>query len=672
MRWFILHTTLFFLFGALPLSSLLCQPLKNSDETGNKIDSLTTLLDKSPANSEKVSIYEQLSWEYINSAQLDLARNYADSIAVLSRKMKDKNGIENAKFYLGVIARHNGEFPEAAEHLTQFVQYFEKIGDSSRVARGMFHLGVVNVYLGNLEKSLASFYRIIKIYEKNQDYLSMGKTFNSIGVLYRKMKRYEDAVKSFESAIAISDSLKAWDDKASALNNIGNLYHETGENKKALHFFQQALEADKRAGNELGIAYDLAHIGVIFNQFNQHDSALNYQLQSLDIRERFSQKYEMGLILKQIGHTYIFLKDYDSAEKYLLRSLEIAKETSAIEIRRDTYSYLSELYAGRQQYKKALAFKDLFASLQDSIVNIESTRQLHELKTRYETEKKDQQIILLAKEKELQEKETIRQATLKNSFIGGFASVAVLAILFVYILQQRLKNQKVLAAKNEEIKEVNFKRKLSELELKALRAQINPHFLFNCMNSINRMVLNHESENASKYLTKFSKLVRLILENSEETTVSLENELDMLESYIQLEALRFKGKIEYEIIIDETIERESTYIPSMVLQPFVENAIWHGLVHKESTEKGKISIFIKKAGNKLVCTIEDNGVGRELAKTLQEKSVLRSKSLGIKITEERLRLLSKEKLEELINISDLKDALNFATGTKVEINIPVC
>src|SRR5690606_24518322 len=120
------------------------------------------------------------------------------------------------------------------------------------------------------------------------------------------------------------------------------------------------------------------------------------------------------------------------------------------------------------------------------------------------------------------------------------ASVILLAGLLIYILHQRIKNQKALTAKNEEIKEVNFKRQLSELEMKALRAQINPHFLFNCMNSINRMILNGETENASRYLTKFSKLVRQILENSEETTVPLEDELVMLESYIQLEALRFR------------------------------------------------------------------------------------------------------------------------------------
>jgi LytS/YehU family sensor histidine kinase len=228
-----------------------------------------------------------------------------------------------------------------------------------------------------------------------------------------------------------------------------------------------------------------------------------------------------------------------------------------------------------------------------------------------------------------------------------------------------------MSAKNQQINEANFKQELSDLEVKALRAQINPHFLFNCMNSINRMILSNETEDASRYLTKFSKLVRLILENSESPAVSLDNELVMLESYIQLECLRFKGQIDYQILVDEMIEPESIYLPSMVLQPFVENAIWHGLMHKENREKGTISIGIKGDENHLRCTIEDNGIGREKAQVLREKSLLNKKSMGIKITEERLRLLSGKRLDQMVRIIDLKDDRDFARGTRVEISIPI-
>src|SRR5690606_3893672 len=274
---------------------------------------------------------------------------------------------------------------------------------------------------------------------------------------------------------------------------------------------------------------------------------------------------------------------------------------------------------------------------------------------KYETEKKDERIQLLAKEKALQENEVKRQAMLKRAFIGGLVLVAMLAGLIAYALRQRLKNQKLLADKNEEIREIDFKHQMSELEIKALRAQINPHFLFNCMNSINRMILDGDNDNASLYLTKFSRLVRLILENTERSLVSLQNELALLESYIQLESLRFKGRIDYKIRIDDSVDPDSTYLPSMVLQPFVENAIWHGLMHKTGEEKGVIGITVREIDDRLHCVIEDNGVGRERARELQQRSVIKSKSMGMKITEERLRLLNKDQWEKLINITDMKD-----------------
>ena len=185
------------------------------------------------------------------------------------------------------------------------------------------------------------------------------------------------------------------------------------------------------------------------------------------------------------------------------------------------------------------------------------------------------------------------------------------------------------------------------------------------------MIKNGKNQNASKYLTKFSKLIRSILENAEDTEVSLKNELATLKAYIQLEALRFKEDVNFKIDIQDSIDLENTYLPSMVLQPFVENAIWHGLRHKKETAARRISIVIRKEKEQLLCLIEDNGVGRQKAFELQQKSILKRKSLGVKITEDRLRLLSKELQKQLVRITDLKDQTGTALGTRVEVSIPI-
>ena len=299
-------------------------------------------------------------------------------------------------------------------------------------------------------------------------------------------------------------------------------------------------------------------------------------------------------------------------------------------------------------HETALDYRKRFEIAKDSLSGESFANRIKELEVKYETEKKDKQITLLAKEKELQAKESQRQATLKNTFIIGFLLVTLLTIVITYTLRQRMKSQRLLAEKTTELNESNFRQRLTELEMKALRAQINPHFIFNCMNAINRMILNGDTENASRYLTKLSKLIRMILESTEANRVSLESELSLVESYIQMEELRFKKRIDYEITVDQSIEADSAYLPPMVLQPFIENAIWHGLMHQEKDKPGHIKIGVKENNEALICTIEDNGVGRLRSQELKEKTAFKMKSMGIKITEDRLNLLTKKRWKELI------------------------
>jgi tetratricopeptide (TPR) repeat protein len=532
-------------------------------------------------------------------------------------------------------------------------------------------LASVNSAMGNYEKSLADYYRILQIYENNSSYYDIGYTLNGIGVIYKNMAKYEDAISTYLKALAIYDSLDSEEDKANVLVNIANVYSDTNRFEEAKNYYEQALRIDQATGSEWGVAYDLENIGHMLNEMHQNDSALIYHLQALSIREKLPQKNEVAISYKRVGYTYFLLNNYNLAEQYLVKGLSLAQEISSKSLLRDLYDILSKLYAGKNRFSKAYEYQLLYSVMKDSVLSEVTARQINELQAKYETAEKDKQITLLAKENEIGLKESERQATLKKAFSGGFILMSILATLLAYIFRQRLRNQKVLAVKNEEVREANFKQRLGELEMKALRAQINPHFLFNCMNSINRMILEGESENASRYLAKFSKLVRLILENSESDQVSLDNELAMLESYIQLEELRLKGKINYSISIDGHIEPENTFLPPMILQPFVENAIWHGLMHREKREEGKIDIVVKEEGDRLWFTVEDNGVGREKAMKLRQNSVWKSKSMGIKITEERLRLLSKEKLQELIRVTDLKDSSEKALGTRVDINIPV-
>jgi sensor histidine kinase YesM len=216
----------------------------------------------------------------------------------------------------------------------------------------------------------------------------------------------------------------------------------------------------------------------------------------------------------------------------------------------------------------------------------------------------------------------------------------------------------------------DINQQLSEVQLAALRSQMNPHFIFNALNSIKKFVIANEPGNAEKYLGKFSKLIRLILDNSQTGMVSVEKELQLLKLYLDLEQLRFGNKLKYSIDVDEKIEPFNILIPSMIVQPFVENAMLHGIMHRE--DGGQVSIEFIGHNSWLEIIIEDNGVGRENSARYKSDSAEPHHSIGIEVTTKRLLALKKNEATPAgIDIVDLKNEHAEGIGTKVIISIPI-
>jgi LytS/YehU family sensor histidine kinase len=223
--------------------------------------------------------------------------------------------------------------------------------------------------------------------------------------------------------------------------------------------------------------------------------------------------------------------------------------------------------------------------------------------------------------------------------------------------------------RDEEQLKTEFKKQLAQAETVALRAQMNPHFIFNCLNSINSFVIDQKHEIASDHLIKFSKLIRLILDNSRSETISLEKELETLKLYVVLESARYNNKFNCIYNIADDVNTNSIMIPPMLLQPYVENAIWHGLMQKEG--EGTITIEINKQDEEFLhISITDDGIGREKAAELKSKSATH-KSHGLKVTSQRIEMMNKlNSTGAQVTIIDLKDEKGHATGTRVELIIP--
>ncbi len=233
-----------------------------------------------------------------------------------------------------------------------------------------------------------------------------------------------------------------------------------------------------------------------------------------------------------------------------------------------------------------------------------------------------------------------------------------------------LYRSKIRQARREEKIKAGYQQQIAGMEMKALRAQMNPHFIFNSLNSIQKYILKNDQFNASQYLTKFSKLIRLILDHSDQNSILLSSELELLKLYLEMESMRFDNRFQYEIVVDKNINTDNILIPSMLLQPYIENAVWHGLLHKE--DKGSLVIHFSLQQNNICVMIDDNGIGREKAAALKSKQLLTKKSYGMQITEDRIAVINKlESTQITCSIIDKKDKNGNAEGTLVQMTIPV-
>jgi ligand-binding sensor domain-containing protein len=262
--------------------------------------------------------------------------------------------------------------------------------------------------------------------------------------------------------------------------------------------------------------------------------------------------------------------------------------------------------------------------------------------------------------------------TLTINILPAFWQTAlfrICCVLLIIVLVYIYFKLRVNAVKKEARRRNAIQQQIAQLEMKALRAQMNPHFIFNALNSIQTFMMKRETEQALSYLSRFARLIRNVLDNSQLNSIPISNELRMMENYLELEKLRFGDQFTYEIKVDDQLDPDFTEIPTMILQPFVENAIWHGLLHKKGD--GRLSIAFHERAGSLLCVIEDNGVGRERA-VAQRQQGNEHHSRGLQITRDRLALYNRRfNLDDTFEIEDLYDDAGQPAGTRVNVWFPL-
>lgn len=630
-------------FFLINISLFLCFNTAGASVT-QRIDSLEEKLFSQIHDTIRVKVLNRLSNEY-QSINTKKAESFAKEQIVLSEKIKYKSGLAGGYSNMGSVYYNTGNYIYALENYQKSLVLYKDLGDEKNMARTMSNIGATYLRIGDYVSASSYSLEALEIKQKLDDRKSLAYSYNSLGfIYYLNIGELDTARSYFLKAFEIFKEMKDHVEVANCLIIIGDVYRDKGEYTKANYYFFRALEEPGTEGNLNIQSRAQLSLGISYLFQKQYINAIQSLRRSLVIANELQDMETAAQNLKNLGICFRESGVNDSAIYYLKESVIMAEKTGGRELLKSCFMELSEAYAVNKDFKNALATYKSYTELKDSLFNMEKTREINNSQTQFKLAQKDAQIKLISKDKEIQD-------VVMRNLIASFALVSLVSILLFLYYNQKKKN--------------NFHKQVSQVEMKALRAQMNPHFIFNSLNSIHKYIQLKDPDLASEYLIKFSKLMRLILENSRFQEVSLEKDLSALELYMQLESLRLNHSFSYEIFVDPQIDRDTTLLPPLILQPFVENSIWHGLMNKPGN--GKIKIEIKKEGDMMVCIVEDNGIGR--VKSFQMKSgnnENKSESLGMKITDARIDILNKiKKTNAIVQIIDL------AEGVRVEVKLPI-
>ena len=666
------------------------------EKTRRFVDSLINVFPKEKNDSAKGLIAMNIAQKKMGGAQntgnWDEAIEWAHKGVYYSKKGNFKLGIRRCNWQLGTCWKFKANYPEAIRHYTEFLKAALEENLAGPIVGSNTWIGDCYMLLGDYQKALKNFQAGLKICEERP------------GEIYDR------------------ETLQA-----GLIMKIGDSYSKLNNFSLAISYYKKLLSKDEQTDSTGEIHYKIALAQIGMKNYDEAVKNLQIAIQRLPRQLDFKSavaydtafKGILGSYYMQIGDAYCKMASiqkgaesvlsYKNAINYLNKSVPLLKEgASGKEDLMNAYALLKQACEGVNDYENGLLYTNLYDHLKDSIYNKPTYLKLADLQVKFETEK------AAAEMKINQEKEKIKQDALRDKMVAdqkledqrksdsqrsqqekafaiakektnsenllavekiknekkqtntlllmGLILIAVTSTFLILYLRQ--KHQKKMAVEKAETVH-----QMAELEMQSLRAQLNPHFMFNSLNAIQELILKEDNDNSHIYLSRFSELLRILLDNANQPFVSLRKELVFLELYLSLEKLRIPD-LEYSFSVEPDVDAEKIMIPNMMLQPYIENAIWHGLLHKKSNRK--LQVRIHQNENVLLFEIEDNGVGRK--KAIELKSLYRKehKSKGMELLSKRFSLLSKEYDTDIqTHVTDLTVNGGDAAGTLVELTVPL-
>jgi tetratricopeptide (TPR) repeat protein len=631
-----------------------------------------------------------------------LVEGYSEDASARSKStiLRDDQAALHQSYLDSANSYKKKSIEKSIDYITKSIESLGKRGNKKRLALSLTSLGEVYQYHNQFDLAITSFTDALTANKTSKTTLHLGRS-------YLLNKDFESAKEVLEPLLKLKNLIPF--QRASLYESLGDAYTGLGEIEKAVAFYNEglvvanknqitpkltdlnskiadayatddkAIEAEGYYGNSLKLAKNEApkraiqekeKVADFYNKKSRYDDEIQLRKQSLNELNSLPKpavEIKSGVISSdtittqrinyKIANAYISQDKYDQAIPFLEQSIVEANSDDDLIVQKDATRKLSEVYEYKGDFTKALASYQAYVSVVDTLYirkeqeisraarfNREiSTKQSRISGLEQERELSQSKYDLAIIEQDLAQESNKRQKWVIYSLIFSLIFMG-LATFFFYRSNQQQKLANNLLA------------------LKSLRSQMNPHFIFNALNSVNNYIAKSDERSANRYLSEFSALMRSVLENSEEDFIPLAKELELLELYVKLEHSRFPDKFDYKIEVQEDLEVTAFQIPPMLLQPYIENSIWHGLRYKE--EKGFLNIELKQKNKETIeITISDNGIGRKKSAALKTMNQKKQKSKGMGNIKKRVAILNdmyKDKVD--VYISDLEAD---GTGTKV-------
>jgi len=680
---------------------------KNTAEGFRFADKAIAIAQRLHAQDELAGAFDAKGQLYYRSGQHEQAIASLDNALAIFKATGNKKGMSEVYSDFGMVYWQTSEWKKAIEYFNQSIAIAESEKDEQSIGGSYGDIGIIYYEQTDYAKALGCFKKALNIHQKYNNIRSTAQNLQDMGMIYSDRSEYLLAMDYLFQAARMNEKIKDLSGLAHNYANLGWLYEEIEDYNHASDYYEKSRTICEQTGEKFGLYYNLQILGSMKLRIKNYAAAMADFRQALLLADTLGNKHGIAMIHNFMGSIQTALDNPDEAmteygkaavifdsignkrdigdnmekraeviidapDKALLdhhispkhrldttqsllgHAMFLAQEAGDKNVQEKILKTSSSLHEKQGDIGKAFSDYKKFIALRDSLTDKDRQKELERKGIQFEFDRKADSLRF-----QNQLAEAKLQQNLKQERLYGVGVFLLLCGMTGFLLYRNKIKQATL--------NVELERKMSDAILSSLLAQMNPHFIFNCLGSIKQMILENEQENANNYLNKFAKMIRLSLEYSRRPYVTVKEKLEYLNNYLQMELLRFDHSFSYHIEVDENICAEEVGVPPMMIQPLVENAIWHGLMNKSGDRK--LFIRYKLEDDRLICEIEDNGIGI-IRSSLRPKHG--HQSFGIENIRHRLSLLNeKYHLNCRLQIKDKSEIDKDETGTLAILTLPI-